>query len=114
MAFVKFRSFLTTCPLHTKRRGAVGRTVERVACVMFEPYRVDGKPRQKWIGFLGAYYPSEANDVERVTEFWDRVDGRLRSLDITRKDHTKAVAKIERMVPRPKRRLSVAASTMVR
>lgn len=109
MAFVKFRTFVTRCPPRTKRRGAVGRVVTRVACVVFEPYRLDGRPRQKWIGFLGAYYPSESNNAERVAEFWDRVDGRLGALDISAADRVKAIAKIERRLPRPKQQRARAA-----
>jgi hypothetical protein len=101
MAFVKFRTFLTRCASPTKRRGAIGRVVVRVACVMFEAYRLNGRPRQKWVGFLGSYYPSEAGDAERVAEFWAKIERKLGSLDISRADYIKAVAKIERMVPRP-------------
>jgi hypothetical protein len=123
MAFVKFRTFVSKCPLHTKRRGAIGRVVTRIAVVMFRSYHVGHKKsRQKFLGYLGAYYLAEAGDVARVAEFWQKIDGRLARLDISFEDRAKAVAKIEHMVPRPTRRArmvempgrSVARAAMVR
>jgi hypothetical protein len=111
MAFVKFRIFVTECPLHTKRRGAIGRAVTRIAVVMFRSYFVGNKrSRQKFLGYLGAYYLAEAGDVERVAEFWQKIDGRLDALDISFEDRAKAVAAIASRVPRPsKQQLDAAA-----
>jgi hypothetical protein len=71
--------------------------------VLVESARIDGKPRQRHIAYLGSVTESALKLPVQVCHFWDRLDERLGQLGNQLKvsDRTRIETAISAKVPRP-------------
>ena len=89
-----------------RNRSQFGRYGEgdiRWMAVLAETKRVDGKPQQRHIAYLGGITDSAMKIDAQRCHFWDHVSARLDALgnQITPTDRKKVEAAIAKKVPRP-------------
>jgi hypothetical protein len=70
-----------------------------LVAVVAESRRIDGKPRQRLVKYLGAISRADVHRVDVRHKFWTRVDGRL--AEFAPDDRTRFEAALEALVPRP-------------
>ncbi len=76
------------------------------SAVLVESVRVDGRPRQRTIKYLGSIRECHL-DLERQSSifhhgyFWRSADANLETLDISDLERARIVATLEDVVPRP-------------
>jgi hypothetical protein len=70
--------------------------------VLIEAVRVDAKPRQRYVAYLGGFTDQGSRTCIR---FWDQVNERLQALShrLTDEDRNRTVAKLATRVPVPTR-----------
>jgi hypothetical protein len=92
--------------LVTRQRadGSVGQDV-RWNAVLVEGFRVDGKPQQRHIAFLGSITESGIDIIFQRCWFWDRVMERLHQLSnkVDEQDRKRIIEAIANRVPMPSR-----------
>ena len=73
--------------------------------VLIEAVRVDGKPRQRYVAYLGGFTEHGIEHAHQRCRFWDRVNERLRALShrLTDEDRNHIVTKLATRVPVPTR-----------
>jgi hypothetical protein len=66
---------------------------------------LDGKPRQRYVAYLGGFTEQGIENVHQRCRFWDRVNERLHALShrLTDEDRNRIVAKLATGVPVPMR-----------
>jgi hypothetical protein len=71
--------------------------------VLIEAVRVDGKPRQRYVAYLGGFTEHGIEHAHQRCRFWDRVNERLHALShrLTDEDRNRIVAKLATRVPVP-------------
>src|SRR5262245_27829096 len=69
--------------------------------VLVETTRVNGKPRQRHIAYLGSMTESAIDIIHQRCHFRDRLSARLNQLHITVDDRNRIEASITQKVPRP-------------
>jgi len=84
--------------LRWKVRGVGPATVTRSAQLV-KSERVDGKPRQRIVAYLGALQDG-ARDVRAREWFWKRLLPRLDALNLDAAERARIVAQIAEVVPR--------------
>jgi hypothetical protein len=57
-----------------------GKTYVHWGAVLIEAVRVDGKPRQRYVAYLGGFSEQGIENVHQRCRFWDRVNERLHAL----------------------------------
>jgi hypothetical protein len=82
-----------------------GKTDVHWGAVLIEAVRVDGKPRQRYVAYLGGLTEQGIEDVRQRCRFWDRANARLHALShrLTDQDRNRIVAKLATRVPIPTR-----------
>lgn len=73
---------------------------------LVESVRIDGKPRQRTIGYLGSIRerfldPASPHHNAHCVYFWRKVDAALDALALPDADRVRVVASLEDVVPRP-------------
>ena len=73
--------------------------------VLIASVRVDGKPRQRYVAYLGGFTEQGIEHVHQRCRFWDRVNEWLHALShrLTDEDRNRIVAKLATGVPPPTR-----------
>jgi hypothetical protein len=69
--------------------------------IIVESRRINGKPTQRYVAYLGGYVESESALLARRIEFWGAVDRRLHQLNLSPDDHKKIEAAITLKIRRP-------------
>ncbi len=83
------------------KRGSQGPARRAFYAVVAECSRVDGKPRQKVIKYLGRIHEQSIADPAERLEFWKSALGKLDELDIESAIRSKLESKMSEVVPRP-------------
>jgi hypothetical protein len=100
--FVRWQHRKKTRPMFFGR----GRTHDggdvRWTAILAESVRIDGKPRQRHIAYLGGYY--ENDGIGDREEFWKTVTAHLDRLGLSPAERKKIEADIARKIPRPTKR----------
>jgi hypothetical protein len=77
------------------------------AAVLVEASRVNGKPRQRHIAYLGTYpgwlllIKNDEDNVHRRAWFWHDITQRLASLDLTAEQRSHIKTLVAKRVPKP-------------
>jgi len=69
--------------------------------VLVESIRIDGKPRQKTIKYLGSIFSNLVNAPFRMSRFWVEAEKNLSELDLSPADREKITNDIKKVVPLP-------------
>ena len=69
-------------------------------CVVVESQRVDGKPRQKVVMYLGSLDEKDREKMWQRVDFWDLVGPKLDSLQLTKRQRTRIEESISVVVAR--------------
>jgi hypothetical protein len=74
--------------------------------VLVESVRVNGKPKQRHVAYLGGYYENELDHASARDEFWETVTNRLNNLSnrLSIEDRKKIEKAIAGRVSRPTKR----------
>ncbi len=91
---------------HVRRRDRWGKENWAHSAVLVESVRMDGKPRQRMIAYVGTiqdrYLPGGADTTRwRLWRFWDNADAALDRLALPDIERAKIVAALEAVAPRP-------------
>lgn len=81
--------------------GWRGKEGDYIYAVLVETHRVDGKPRQKVIKYLGGIGEDALSHVYLRKFFWDTVEKNLSGLELTTEEKNKIVTSLEKTVPKP-------------
>src|SRR6476469_1909996 len=92
----------------TRRSRALGRDPRRTdthgAAILAESSRVDGKPTQRHIAYLGGITESAIELPAQRAFFWKEVTQQLDELAVSKDDRARIEAAVEAKVPRLSRR----------
>ena len=72
-----------------------------ISAVLVESIRVNGKPRQKIIKFLGSIGEDSLNRVFHRRDFWNTSEKNLSALDLSDETMDKIITRLKEVVPRP-------------
>jgi hypothetical protein len=72
-----------------------------IYAALVETHRINGKPRQKVIKYLGGIGEDALLHVYLRKCFWDTVEKNLSALELTTEKKNKIVASLEKTVPKP-------------
>ena len=82
-----------------KRRPAAGGVL--LSAVLVSSRRVDGRPRQRIVGYLGSVRDVHLADSRRRERFWRGADARLEGLGLAPAERRAVEARLLATVPRP-------------
>jgi hypothetical protein len=80
-----------------RRRSDAG---DSLYCVLIESRRIEGKPRQKVVCYLGSVDEKHLDKTWLRVDFWDVIKPKLDRLALTRKQRQRIEDSIQRIVPR--------------
>jgi hypothetical protein len=98
--FVRWKKRKRSYYDHTEHRR---RDDQHLSAVLVECVRIDGKPRQQIVAYIGSI---RRRVIEQGLEldyelFWERVAAKLDRLDLSRAERRVIEAKLEEIVPNP-------------
>jgi hypothetical protein len=82
--------------------------------ILVENVRIDGKPTQRHVAYLGGITESGIEIVAQRCFFWDKVRERLDALRLTDADRRQIEATVAERVPRPTRKQQRAVERNLR
>ena len=85
-------------------------TPRLLTAVLVESHRVDGKPRQRTVAYLGSIRDDLLDEADVRWLFWRAMAARLDALGLPSAERARAEAAILDVVPRPTEGESVAAT----
>ena len=92
-----------------KYYASKGRSKDKLTAILVESHRVDGRPRQRFVCYLGTI--REWTVLDRVywhlVDFWISADKKLDDLQIDQDARQKIETKIAERIPRPTEQLSL-------
>ncbi len=71
-----------------------------IYAVLVEARRIDGKPRQKTVKYLGGIREKNQDIYGQMT-FWDKAEKELASLNLDPAARNKIIVSLEKVVPKP-------------
>ena len=80
-----------------RRRSDAG---DSLYCVLIESRRIEGKPRQKVVCYLGSVDEGHLDKTWLRVDFWDAIKPKLDGLDLTRKERQRIEDSIQQIVTR--------------
>ena len=88
---------------HKRQRSRSGKNDAHWGVALTEATRINGKPRQRHIAYLGSFTEQGIDSVHQRGRFWDLVNTRLHALAdrLTDEDRTRIIGEIASRVPVP-------------
>jgi hypothetical protein len=72
-----------------------------LSAVLVENKRIDGKPRQRIVQYLGSLRERELEDTDSLARFWERAERRLDELGLDEPTRERAVRALDAVAVRP-------------
>ena len=88
---------------HKRQRSRSGKTDVHWGVALTEATRIDGKPRQRHVAYLGSFTEQGIESVHQRCRFWDLVNTRLHGLAdrLTEEERNRIIGEIAIRVPVP-------------
>ena len=86
-----------------KYNASLGRSKDKLTAILVESHRVDGRPRQRFVSYLGTIREWTLKDrvYWHLVDFWVSVDKNLDALQIDQVTRQAIETRIAERVPRP-------------